>query len=187
VNVGEIVREIKRAGNEQRIVLIAIEGFGGSGKTTFAEKLKKALGNTYIIHIDDFVIKEKINDFSPDKTDFDRARLKQQVLAPASQNLSVVYQQLKWAENKLSAPIRIPKSDFLIVEGISSYHPDIAKYYDYKIWVNVPIELATRRGKLKDAGNENEKYWDLWARSDLAYQRKYHPEQRADFIYSITN
>ena len=83
--------------------------------------------------------------------------------------------------------MRIPKSDFLIVEGISSYHPDIAKYYDYKIWVNVPIELATRRGKLKDAGNENEKYWDLWARSDLAYQRKYHPEQRADFIYSITN
>ena len=77
----------------------------------------------------------------------------------------------------------MPDSDYLIIEGISAFHPAIASYYDYKIWIETPIEVAKQRGKLRDAGNENEQHWDLWAENDLAYQQKYHPERYADFIF----
>jgi uridine kinase len=60
MNCDLVAAEIKK--NSDYPVLIDIEGFGGSGKTTFAGKLGKVLGNTYIVHIDDFIIKEKLGE-----------------------------------------------------------------------------------------------------------------------------
>lgn len=183
MNISEVVAAIKHNNSQHKPVLIAIEGFGGSGKTTIAEKLKSTLRDAYLIGIDEFIIKEKLTETSPDQTGFDRARLEAQVLIPATTGQPIAYQHLEWAENKLSEPIQVPGSvAYLIVEGISSYHPDIAKYYNYKVWVDTPIEVAKQRGRLRDAGNENEQHWDLWAENDLAYQQKFHPEQRADFV-----
>ena len=34
---------------------IGIDGLGGAGKTTFAEKLQRQLGNSMIFHIDEFI------------------------------------------------------------------------------------------------------------------------------------
>ena len=168
--------------SEAKPVLIAIEGFGGSGKSTIAEKLKEALKNTYVINIDDFIVKEKILEQSWDKGGFDRSRLEQQVLIPVTTGQDATYQKLMWETNTLSDPIAVPKTDYLIIEGISSYHPDIAKYYDFKIWVDTPVEIAKERGRARDGDNENAQHWDLWAENDLGYQQKYHPEELADFV-----
>jgi uridine kinase len=179
-SIDEIASKIKQI--QKTPVLIGVEGFGGSGKTTLASKLKDALQDTYIIGIDDFIIKERLFDASPDQPGFDRARLEQEVLIPAHSGQPIAYRRLEWIENKLSELIEVPAVGYLIIEGISSTHPDIAGYYDFKIWVDVPIEVAKRRGKLRDVGNENEQHWDLWAENDLTYQQKYHPEQRADYV-----
>jgi uridine kinase len=72
----------------------------------------------------------------------------------------------------------------VIVEGISAYHRSIAPYYDYKIWVHTPIEVARERGRARDGSNENAQHWDLWAQYDLAYQERYHPETVADLVVS---
>jgi hypothetical protein len=80
----EIALTIKQSSKQHKPILIAIEGFGGSGKTTFANQLKEALGSTYVVNIDDFIVKEKITEPSWDKGGFDRKRLEEQVLLPAS-------------------------------------------------------------------------------------------------------
>jgi uridine kinase len=179
----EIAQTIKKH-SKGKLTLVAIEGFGGAGKTTFAEKLSHALGNAHVINIDDFIVKEKLTEPSWDKGSFDRKRLERQVLTPATHQQPIRYQQLQWATNTLSEPKTVPPVDYLIVEGISSYHPDIAHYYDYKIWVDTPIEVAKARGKARDAGNENADKWDMWAENDLRYQEKYHPKEQADFVIS---
>lgn len=165
---------------------MAIEGFGGSGKSTFAAALKDALVNAFVVNIDDFIVKERITDSSWDNGAFDRRRLETQVLIPASANDRVSYQRLVWETNTLSGPIVVPKVHYLIVEGISSFHPDIAHYYDCKIWIDTPIEVARERGRARDGGNENAQHWDLWAANDLAYQEHFHPEHVADLVVSGT-
>jgi len=183
MSTAEIASAIKQNGKRQKPILIAIDGFGGSGKTTIARSLQTELGNAYIVNIDDFIVKEKLTEPSWDKGGFDRKRLETQVLIPATSQQPVSYQELIWETNTLSEPKHVPPVDYLVVEGISSYHPDIAKYYDYKIWVDTPIAAAKARGQARDAGNENEDKWDLWAENDLAYQQKYHPEKHADFVF----
>lgn len=183
MTINDITNTILQSGSANKPILIGIEGFGGSGKTTLAEQLKDALRDAFIINIDDFIIKAKLAEPSWDKGAFDRERLERQVLIPATTGKDIAYQKLIWATDSLSEPVTVPTVSFLIVEGISSYHPDIAKYYDYKIWVDTPIELAKERGHARDGSNENAKHWDLWAENDLKYQQKYHPESVADFTF----
>lgn len=165
-------------------VLIAIEGYGGSGKTTFAEKLAEKLGDTYIVSIDDFIVKEKLTEPSWDKGSIDRKRLENQVLKPLYGGKTASYQKLIWADNSLGDSLEVPKTRFVIVEGISSYHPKIAKYYDYKIWIDTPMEIAKERGHARDGSNENAQHWDLWAANDLRYREENHPELEADFVFN---
>ena len=168
--------ELKKLPARQRAVLIAIDGYGGSGKSTFAMKLRTALSSAFVFNIDDFIVKEKITDSSWDKSVFDRNRLEQQVLLPASRGEQIRYQRLIWQSNSLSEPIVVPDVDYLIVDGISSYHPGIASYYDHKIWIDTPIEVARERGRARDAGKENAQHWDRWAKNDLLYQMPFlHP------------
>lgn len=183
MSIDEIAASIKNNHRDHKPVLIAIEGFGGAGKTTFAERLMGILGNSHVINIDDFIVKEKLTERSWDGGAFDLKRLEQQVLVPASRNEQVKYQSLIWDTNKLSPPKEVAPVDFLIIEGISSYHPSIAHYYDFKIWVDVPMETAMQRGHARDGSNENAANWALWAQNDLDYRQKYHPEQTADYIF----
>jgi uridine kinase len=165
-------------------ILIGIEGFSGAGKSTVATKLAQFLGRAYIIGIDDFIVKEKLTDSSWDAGVFDRARLERQILIPSTNSQTLSYQKLLWQTSQLSEFIEIPPVDHLIIEGISAYHPDIEKYYDYKIWVETPIDVANRRGRARDGSNENAQYWELWSKNDLRYQQEHHPELAADFIIS---
>ncbi len=182
-SVKQIADAIMRRANPEGVTIIGIEGYGGSGKSTLATNLREILGNAYVINFDDFIIKNKISD--ADKSGFDKQRLEQQVLIPAKEGKFITYQKLEWVENKLSEPIRVPGCKYLIVEGISCYHPSVAKYYDYKIWVEVSVEIAKQRGSKrdKDLGNDNDKLWEIWAKTDIEYQSKYHPEQQADFTF----
>jgi len=186
MNLNDVTQKIKENKRPNGYTLIAIEGFGGSGKSTIAEKLKLGLGSAYVVCIDDFIVKSKLAESSWDSGVFDRERLKQQVLIPAIAGKDVVYQKLIWETDILSGPIMIPKVSYLIIEGISSYHSDIAKYYDYKIWVDISIETAANRGRARDDSIENALFWDLWVQNDLDYKKKYHPEQRADFVIDNT-
>lgn len=181
VSIEEITHQIEKS-EKARPILIALDGYGGSGKTTIAEKLKVALGDAYVVSIDDFIVKERLLEASADAVMFDRERLVRQVLAPLREGRPAAYQKLEWETNQLGAPIAVPPVSHVIMEGISSTHPDIAAYFDYKIWVDVPINIAKQRGKNRDAGNENEQHWDLWAQNDIAYQAAYQPEKQADFI-----
>jgi uridine kinase len=60
MTIADIAQHIRNDTKQKHLVLIGIEGFGGSGKTTISKQLAEALGDAYIIHIDDFIVKEKL-------------------------------------------------------------------------------------------------------------------------------
>ena len=41
-----------------KLVMIGIEGYGGSGKSTVAKQLAANLSSAWVVNIDDFIVKE---------------------------------------------------------------------------------------------------------------------------------
>ena len=186
MNINDVADEIvKTAPTQASPIIIGLEGFGGSGKTTLAQQLQAALGEAYTIHIDDFIVKSKLAEPAWDTGVFDHDRLAEQVLKPAVAGVPITYQKLLYAANRLSESIRVPSIKYLIIEGISCYSFRLAQYYDFKIWIDTPIQVARQRGQARDGTHGSAKDWAAWAQIDISYQQKYHPEQQADF--TVTN
>ncbi len=183
MTLNQISAAVKESLITKQPVLIAIEGYGGAGKSTFAVELSAELGNCFVINIDDYIIKEMQSDAI--KSNFDRTRLELQVLEPLANGLKASYQRLIWDTNSMSAPVQIPDSKYVIVEGVSSYSPEIEHYYDFKIWVEASPLAAQSRGSERDRklGNNNDALWDGWTSTYTDYKNQHHIKEKADFIY----
>jgi uridine kinase len=171
---------------KDRPLLIAISGFGGSGKTTLANELKAQLEGAQIVTIDSFSTHEWHR--NADWDNFDRHRFTREVLVPARENrfpLRFVHEP--WPGNP-EETITTPKTGYLIVEGCSIFHPDLLAYYDLKIWADCPLELATKRGMWRDRHvhkDEQDYYWqNVWMPNECDFFEKYHPDKVADITFN---
>ena len=183
MNVKAIAEAIKRdSAHNVPVILIGIEGFGGSGKTTLSKQLLQFLGDAYLIHIDDFIVKEKLLELAWDTGVFDHDRLEKQVLRPAKSGNPIIYQKLAYDENHLGQAITLPSVRYVLVEGISCYIHSLRHYYDFKIWVDTPAELAMARGIVRDGTHDSADDWNKWAQIDILFSQKYQPALVADFI-----
>jgi len=149
--------------NQQRAALIAIDGFGGAGKTTIAEKLAELLGSARIVHMDDHLIDKTINN-TPELLGFDRAGIASTILKP------------------ISSKEVAPEEDFIIIEGISALHQDFRANFDYGIWIGTSIDESVKRAVLRDSGRGNEHLRDMWAKNDLAYFEVHRPDLAAHIV-----
>lgn len=186
MDIAAVTNSIKSMSfKRMRPIVIGIEGFGGSGKTTVSKQLAQDLGKSYVIHIDDFIVKEMLSEPAWDTGVFDHRRLEKQVLVAAASGKEIIYQKLLYDSNCLGDFVKVPPVNYLIIEGISCYIPSLRQYYDIKIWVDTPIRAAKERGIAREGTHGSAADWESWATIDVLYQKKYHPEIMADF--SITN
>lgn len=176
--IATIVSNIKLLARSKQMVLVAIDGVGGSGKTTLAEKLRKDLENCAIIQMDDF--------YSPRTKAADLYRLKRQVLLPLYHDRQAKYQVLEWKTNRLSDWHILNPGGIVIFEGVYSLEKSIRRYYDLKIWVDYPADLGFERGIARDIardGVDNSDRWkNIWMPLEEKYENEQAPEKAADYI-----
>ena len=170
----------------KRPLIIAISGFGGSGKTTLAAVLKEQLINAEVVAADDFII-HQLKGRSADWSNHDRLRLQKQVLEPASHGEDICYQRYDWPNDRLGEWRIVPPSQYLIVEGQSVLHPDLRQFYDFKIWIDCALETAMKRGMERAhrlGVNQDDLWLNVWAPNDRDFLAKYHPDKAADITFN---
>ena len=133
-------------------LMIGIDGYGGAGKSTFARKIQNSLPDTQIVQMDDFYNGKHII----------WQRVGEEVLEPLSRNENAKFQIYEWHSEKLGEWREIKIGGIVMIEGILSFKPDLAEFYDYKIWIDCPREIRLNRGIVRDGEQWRDKWVNEW-------------------------
>ncbi len=110
VDIVELATRVKRAAIGYPRAFVGIDGPGASGKSTLAEQLMAAMGDAYLIHVDDFYLPlsgrhERLGEVGPS---FDLPRLAEQVVVPGSAGEALHYQRYDWMQDELAQWTDVP-------------------------------------------------------------------------------
>ena len=166
-------------------VVIAISGFGGSGKSTFANLLA-VLMNIPVIGLDSFIIDPVATNYSNWEC-MDFRRLESEILIPFFNGDRVLeYGYFDWISNSVVKTKRIEHTGQIIVEGVGLFRPELTDYFSVMIWIDCPIDEAIRRGKKRDQEvykNPQDEFWNgVWKRNDEEYWIRFKPKEYTHFV-----
>ena len=157
----------------RKTVLIAVDGYGASGKTTLARWFADHLQGA-IVSSDDFA--------RPAVPQWEWRRFKEQVLRPLTADQRARYQRYDWREDQLAEWHEIDPGGFLIAEGVSISRTELGDPWDIKVWVECPYELRLARGIERDGEAMRDKWVNVWIPEEDLYVREQRPHERADYI-----
>ncbi len=165
-------------------IFIAVDGHGGSGKSTFAKYLSEFL-NAEIIHTDDFAGWDDPIDWFP--------KIIEQVFEPIKNGATALsYQPASWWENHHPEPVAgQPVTPIMILEGVSSSRKEFEDYLSLRIFVDTPKDICLERGIERDSAtgkskDERTKIWQGLIREEDDFFEKYHPKDKAEILIDGT-
>lgn len=166
-----------------RPAIIAVDGRGGSGKTTLTTALAAAVPGAQAFHQDDLIWNEPLYDWD---------QLYVDTLTQLRQAGSLDLVPDKWREHGREGSIRIPAgSPLVLVEGTGAGLAAVRSLIDAHVWVQTGDDVAERRGIKRDIAEgvngdaeESVRFWHWWMAGERLFFAKDRPWQRADVIVS---
>jgi uridine kinase len=158
-----------------RTRVIALDGAGGSGKSSFAEHLATALGGCQIVHTDDFASWDNPIDWWPE--------LIGKVLDPLARGQVGQFEPSQWEPGIARSNVEVIPAEFLILEGVTASREAFRPYLTYSIWIEASPDLRLRRGLERD-GEQARAQWEAWIAGEDGYRRRERPDARADLVIS---
>lgn len=167
------------------VIFIAIDGYGGSGKSTFADMLSKEIG-AEIIHIDDFTGAGSSDDWY--KVIITR------VFKPITQGAkTLTYTPAKWWEEHNPEPVVDQRiTPIMILEGVGSLRKELAPFLSAGVFVDTPREVCLERGLERDRGMDGKtdkqitEQWNTWLNADDRYFEMDNPKATAKYVVDGT-
>jgi uridine kinase len=156
-----------------QVRLIAIDGHGGSGKTSFANRLAVSLGGVPVIHTDDFSSWENPHNWWD--------RFEHDVLEPLERGDRVRYHAYDWAARRLGDWREIPVGDVVLVEGVSSSRQAMRGRLAMAILVDAPLSVRMTRGIARD-GEAMRSQWEQWMANEAAHFAMDKTIDRVEFV-----
>ncbi|MFI7075410.1 hypothetical protein [Micromonospora sediminicola] len=166
--------------------IIAIDGPGGSGKTTLAANVAELLSGATTVHGDDFyrpMPEHERTQLDPQQgyqRYFDWQRLRDQVLVPLRTHQTARYQSYDWATGQLATWNEVRPGTTVIVEGVYSARPELSPYYHLTAYVDTPREICLHR--MRARGENSEEWIGRWRAAEEFYLRTTWPQTRVEVL-----
>jgi uridine kinase len=153
--------------------LVAVDGPGGAGKSTFAGRLAGSLGGAPVVHTDDFASADSPIDWAP--------RLLDQVIGPLRGGRPGKYQRYDWVQQALAEWHDVPLAPVVVIEGVGAGRLEFAVALSFVIWIETPADLRVARGLERD-GEGMLGFWQQWIADENAHFAADHTLDRVDLI-----
>ncbi|MFJ9343053.1 hypothetical protein ACIRP0_27730 [Streptomyces sp. NPDC101733] len=166
--------------------IVAIDGAGGSGKTTLAAALAGYLDGAVIVHVDDFYRpmpdreRKRLDAEQGYRRYFDWERLRDQVLIPLRDDRAARYQIYDWTTGQLGAWREVVPGTVVIVEGVYSARPELVPYFHFTAYVDTPRDTCLRRVRAR--GENSEEWIGRWRAAEDHYLHTTWPQTRVELV-----
>jgi uridine kinase len=183
VHVGRVCRFVDLAAAARRLPpscgstrVIAVDGPGGAGKTTFAARLRDGFGQDRVapvVHTDDFASWDNQFNWAP--------LLREQVIEPIRRGEPGRYQRYDWVERRFAEWHEAPVADVVIIEGVGAAQRLFADALAMTVWIETPPDVRLARGIARD-GEELRAFWQQWIVGEQAHFAADGTRGRADLV-----
>jgi len=153
--------------------LVAIDGPGGAGKSTFAQRLSASLDDAPIVATDDFASWQDPLGWWD--------RLEREVLRPLARGKAARYRAYDWTRRRPGRWRQIPVSEVVILEGVSSSRRAVRDRLSFAIWIETPRDQRLARGLDRD-GVVMTDQWQKWMAEEEAHFAKDPAADEADLV-----
>lgn len=193
---------------DQAKLVVAVDGYAGSGKTTVADFIAKENPDALVVHLDDF-----INHWKDRKKMIEQTEDKSRVFEYDWFRYGDLEKLVSEFKNKSKGSVKLKtydydKNDFgplktfdlskkiLVIDGIFLFHPGhkISKEWDKRIYLDVDFAKAdkkriAREKKKWGSAYIPESHPDNWTRYYKEAYRRYaeecRPKNNADLVFKV--
>ena len=137
--------------------LVGVDGHAGSGKSTFAGQLARALDGAPVLRLDDIASHDELFEWT--------GRLLAQVIRPLGRGESARYAPYDWHARAFGPPRDLPAAPVVLIEGVGAGRRTLRPYLAALLWMELPHEESWTRGRQRD-GEEQQEFWAGWVRAE---------------------
>lgn len=174
--------------NKDRQLTIAIDGGSASGKTTLASLLSE-IYECNVFHMDDFFLrseqrtKERLNEPGGN---VDRERFLKEVLLPLSEGRDIDYRPYDCHLKCIKETNHIKKARVNIIEGAYSMHPELLKFYDYRVFMDIDESSQRSRIIKRNSTELQKRFFNEWIPLEDKYFKSFDIKNSSDLIIGNT-
>ncbi|MFJ2739553.1 uridine kinase [Streptomyces sp. NPDC087440] len=178
VPLGEVVRllgaDAALSGGRPR--LIAIDGRGGSGKTTLAALLSAAVPHSAVVHTDDLAWNHAYFAWAE--------LLATHILRPLHRGEPVDFRPGAWTAHGRPGSITVPATAPVVwVEGTGAVRAELAGWLDASVWMQGDLDAQERRTTLRDGdATPQREHVTNWLREETPFLARERPWEHATLI-----
>ena len=165
-------------------VTLAIEGGSASGKSTLGKLLARVYDCT-VFHMDDFFLRPEQRTkerFAEPGGNVDRERFLEEVLLPLHRQETVSYRRFDCSTFTLAEPVAMKLSKLIVIEGAYSMHPELAKYYDLSVFLEVSSETQRKRIEKRNTPELAKRFHEEWIPMEQRYFSELKVKERCEIL-----
>jgi len=193
---GAARRVVKAIGRWQEaqpgVLVVAIDGHGGAGKSTLAAAVAQATGAA-LVHTDDFFQPPARRPGAPAPREpggrslaqyYDWRRIRAQAVQPLKAGRRATFRRFDWERGGgLDGTVTVTPAALIVLEGVFSAAPELSDLTDRSVLVDTPQQERLRRLRARVTPEE----WDPhWLIAEQAYFGAIRPPSSFDLIVSGT-
>lgn len=181
VKLTDVVRRLREEADVHgRPLLVAIDGRGGAGKSTLAERLRTVVPGSAVVHTDDIAWHHAYFDWG--------ALMAEHVLAPLHRAGAVAFRPPAWVERDRPGEIHVPAgTDVVWIEGTGIVRAELAEWLDASIWLQGDLDEQRRRLSARDGDSaEQRRHVEAWLAEEVPFLLRERPWSHATLVVAGT-
>tara|TARA_B100000767_G_scaffold273625_1_gene304334 strand:- start:974 stop:1564 length:591 start_codon:yes stop_codon:yes gene_type:complete len=176
-----------------KLLVIAVDGCGGAGKSTLCHALAAQIGpwaNPQVLKLDEFYRplsaeqRSQLQQLQARAAYFNVEAFRHNVLRPLNGGLSAIYKPFHWLKGENDQAVELLPEGVLIVDGVFSFSKPLRDMNHLSIFVDTPLHV--RKQRLLARPQLDTEWVSHWQATESWHHQHEHTPTAVDFVLSGT-